>query len=109
MIFRIGSLERVEGIEPSYSAWKAAALPLSYTRMRRQVTRRAGGLNLSARDIPRRADRTLLSPPLIAPIWSDQTRQRIVPPRSRAIYGALLRRSGVNSRTQIRPAADMRE
>ena len=27
-----GSLERVEGIEPSYSAWKAAALPLSYTR-----------------------------------------------------------------------------
>jgi hypothetical protein len=25
-------LERVEGIEPSYSAWKAAALPLSYTR-----------------------------------------------------------------------------
>ena len=27
-------LERVEGIEPSYSAWKAAALPLSYTRVR---------------------------------------------------------------------------
>jgi hypothetical protein len=27
-------LERVEGIEPSYSAWKAAALPLSYTRAR---------------------------------------------------------------------------
>jgi hypothetical protein len=26
-------LERVEGIEPSYSAWKAAALPLSYTRI----------------------------------------------------------------------------
>jgi hypothetical protein len=26
------NLERVEGIEPSYSAWKAAALPLSYTR-----------------------------------------------------------------------------
>ena len=26
-------LERVKGIEPSYSAWKAAALPLSYTRM----------------------------------------------------------------------------
>ena len=24
--------ERVKGIEPSYSAWKAAALPLSYTR-----------------------------------------------------------------------------
>ena len=28
-------LERVKGIEPSYSAWKAAALPLSYTRARR--------------------------------------------------------------------------
>jgi hypothetical protein len=39
-------LERVEGIEPSYSAWKAAALPLSYTRVPRQVTRCAAGLNL---------------------------------------------------------------
>jgi hypothetical protein len=29
-------LERVKGIEPSYSAWKAAALPLSYTRIRSQ-------------------------------------------------------------------------
>ena len=28
----VNSLERVKGIEPSYSAWKAAALPLSYTR-----------------------------------------------------------------------------
>lgn len=28
------SLERVKGIEPSYSAWEAAALPLSYTRAR---------------------------------------------------------------------------
>ena len=24
----------MKGIEPSYSAWKAAALPLSYTRIR---------------------------------------------------------------------------
>ena len=29
---RLKRLERVKGIEPSYSAWKAAALPLSYTR-----------------------------------------------------------------------------
>ena len=29
-----GKLERVKGIEPSYSAWEAAALPLSYTRPR---------------------------------------------------------------------------
>jgi hypothetical protein len=28
------TMERVKGIEPSYSAWKAAALPLSYTRAR---------------------------------------------------------------------------
>jgi hypothetical protein len=28
----LDALERVKGIEPSYSAWKAAALPLSYTR-----------------------------------------------------------------------------
>jgi hypothetical protein len=30
------SLERVKGIEPSSSAWKAVALPLSYTRTRGQ-------------------------------------------------------------------------
>ena len=28
----LSNLERVAGIEPAYSAWKAAALPLSYTR-----------------------------------------------------------------------------
>ena len=27
-----GGLERVDGIEPTSSAWKAAALPLCYTR-----------------------------------------------------------------------------
>ncbi len=40
-----GLLERVEGIEPSYSAWKAAALPLSYTRVGDQIACGAGGLN----------------------------------------------------------------
>jgi hypothetical protein len=30
--FSAPEVERVKGIEPSYSAWKAAALPLSYTR-----------------------------------------------------------------------------
>jgi hypothetical protein len=39
------TLERVKGIEPSYSAWKAAALPLSYTRAGDELSRRAGGLN----------------------------------------------------------------
>ncbi len=28
-------LERVTGIEPAYPAWKAGALPLSYTRVSR--------------------------------------------------------------------------
>jgi hypothetical protein len=39
---KVKSLERVKGIEPSYSAWKAAALPLSYTRAR-YVTYHAPG------------------------------------------------------------------
>jgi hypothetical protein len=38
-------VERVKGIEPSYSAWKAAALPLSYTRDTGSLTRPGGGLN----------------------------------------------------------------
>ena len=33
--------ERVNGIEPSSEAWKAPALPLSYTRVRRQDSRSA--------------------------------------------------------------------
>src|SRR5215467_649579 len=32
------TLERVKGIEPSSSAWKAVALPLSYTRIRNQLS-----------------------------------------------------------------------
>jgi uncharacterized protein (DUF1499 family) len=35
-------LERVKGIEPSSSAWEAAALPLSYTRIRAAVFRKWG-------------------------------------------------------------------
>jgi hypothetical protein len=31
-------MERVKGIEPSSSAWKAVALPLSYTRIRDQLS-----------------------------------------------------------------------
>ena len=31
-LYRVG-MERVKGIEPSSSAWEAAALPLSYTRV----------------------------------------------------------------------------
>ena len=46
-------MERVKGIEPSYSAWKAAALPLSYTRtLKDELTRRAGRLNRPAGLVP---------------------------------------------------------
>jgi hypothetical protein len=38
---RNGEMERVKGIEPSYSAWKAAALPLSYTRVASDMPSRA--------------------------------------------------------------------
>src|SRR5690606_37828017 len=31
-VVSVQNLERVDGIEPTYSAWKAAALPLCYTR-----------------------------------------------------------------------------
>ena len=37
------STERVKGIEPSYSAWKAAALPLCYTRMNNPEQTHQGG------------------------------------------------------------------
>ena len=29
-------MERVTGIEPAYSAWKADVLPLNYTRLRQE-------------------------------------------------------------------------
>jgi hypothetical protein len=29
----LGQVERVTGIEPAWPAWKAGALPLSYTRI----------------------------------------------------------------------------
>jgi hypothetical protein len=34
--------QRVKGIEPSSVAWKATALPLSYTRAPTKLTRRGG-------------------------------------------------------------------
>src|SRR5262249_35770923 len=43
--FASEGLERVKGIEPSYSAWKAAALPLSYTRFGFHVSRPPCRLN----------------------------------------------------------------
>ncbi len=44
-----GGLERVAGIEPAYSAWKAAALPLSYTRVRRSEKQWWRGLDSNQR------------------------------------------------------------
>ena len=33
------TLERVTGIEPAFSAWKADALPLCYTRFKEIITK----------------------------------------------------------------------
>ena len=35
-------MERVTGIEPAWPAWKAGALPLSYTRVRVEMTEWGG-------------------------------------------------------------------
>ena len=43
----LGMMERVQGIEPWYSAWKAAALPLSYTRVWQRYALPGGGLQPS--------------------------------------------------------------
>ena len=41
------TLERVKGIEPSSSAWKAVALPLSYTRTRAVLSHRSSVAQVS--------------------------------------------------------------
>src|SRR6056300_1505046 len=43
-LFQIMHLERVAGIEPASSAWKAEVLPLNYTRLAWCFLRRATGL-----------------------------------------------------------------
>lgn len=47
-------LERVTGIEPVYSAWKAAALPLSYTRIFRSEDEWWRELDLNQRRLSQR-------------------------------------------------------
>ncbi len=50
-------MERVKGIEPSSSAWKAVALPLSYTRVSRTVAAIDAGAavaNLTLPEFPRK-------------------------------------------------------
>ena len=42
-------MERVTGIEPAWSAWKAGALPLSYTRELRYPSSRKDSGNPKAR------------------------------------------------------------
>jgi hypothetical protein len=41
VVAAVEELERVKGIEPSYLAWEATALPLSYTRIPFRLTRAA--------------------------------------------------------------------
>ena len=54
----VKTLERVDGIEPTYSAWKAAVLPLYYTRTEA----------ISGPEAPSTAD------PLVAPSWTSKAR-----------------------------------
>ena len=51
---RLSGLERVTGIEPVYSAWKAAALPLSYTRIFRSEDEWWRELDLNQRRLSQR-------------------------------------------------------
>ncbi len=51
---RSTGLERVTGIEPVYSAWKAAALPLSYTRIFRSEDEWWRELDLNQRRLSQR-------------------------------------------------------
>lgn len=72
----IVGMERVKGIEPSYSAWKAAALPLSYTRDRGSLTRPGGGLNC-----PRSTAQHKINCPRVGfPAPSRPCEQPLVPP-----------------------------
>jgi hypothetical protein len=50
-------MERVKGIEPSSSAWKAVALPLSYTRAAHVVRKLARLRGATARQPSRDAGR----------------------------------------------------
>jgi hypothetical protein len=61
------NLERVPGIEPGYSAWKAAALPLSYTRADPEYTIRAAEgrwWEMQDSNLRRRSQRIYSPPPL---------------------------------------------
>ena len=46
------AVERVTGIEPAWPAWKAGALPLSYTRERRALARSGASLGNRLRRRP---------------------------------------------------------
>lgn len=52
---RMMGMERVMGIEPTYSAWKAAALPLSYTRALLRLPERPGARKRAGLTHPRGA------------------------------------------------------
>ena len=57
VIGKIQKMERVAGIEPAYSAWKAAALPLSYTR---KVGDRRTGISATGPQMASPCDRSML-------------------------------------------------
>jgi hypothetical protein len=65
-------LERVKGIEPSYSAWKAAALPLSYTRDFKDL------MNIEGIDIPLFHSQTS-DPPIERSAHLTQSQKKVTP------------------------------
>src|SRR6188768_2259997 len=65
-----GKLERVKGIEPSYSAWKAAALPLSYTRLTRSTITPGRPPQPAGADL---IGQTTLVPPALGPLTSAES------------------------------------
>jgi hypothetical protein len=60
----------VKGIEPSYSAWKAAALPLSYTRFC-SLLLFSQSIASTAKKIPRSSRPNTLANPKIHPKRTD--------------------------------------
>ena len=77
-------VERVMGIEPTCAAWKAAVLPLNYTRS--VAPRRQAGARWS-------------QAPASSPEWSPSVlpKRGLVPPRSSALGFPALRDASLNS------------
>ncbi len=73
-----GELERVMGIEPTYSAWKAAALPLSYTRIATSIRTMGSQGQAGFRVCFRSCGARIATNP--SPVMPEQGMPRVSPP-----------------------------